>query len=150
MLKTVALAAALGLTAFAASAQDFYLGIGLDSTQSATDQTSVSLMAGTRFGQQQLSYGAEVDYTMSSGAFDAARLRGLVHNDLGKLDLFAALGLSNFALDGGGSATGFNYGLGAEFAVNDRMGLRVEAIKDQMPGYGSNPFSIRAGVTFGF
>lgn len=152
LLRPLTLALAMTVTAGAVSAQEFYLGLGYDVAKphSGAESDGIALLGGVQFGQGALTYGAELDYSMSGGDYDAARIKGVVHNDLGRFGLFGSLGLTQYSLDAGGSTSGFNYGLGADYAITDSLDLRLEAIRDFMPDYSTNVTSIRAGVTFGF
>jgi hypothetical protein len=140
------------VSASSVQSQDFYLGLGYDMAKphSGAESSGVALLAGAQFGQGALTYGPELDLSMLNGDFDATRLRGVVHNDLGRFGLFGSLGLTQYSLDAGGSTNGFNYGLGADYAITDSLDLRIEAVRDFMPDYTTNVTTIRAGVTFGF
>ncbi len=153
MIKRIVLGAIFALGTTAVVAQDAYVGVSLDYGRPHAGDTyaATGLLGGLRFGDSDLSYGAEVDVDLASGGpYDASRLRGTIYNDMGKLGLFAAVGATYYDLDAGGSETGINYGLGADFELYGNMTLRAEAIRDHMPDYTTDVTTLRIGVTFGF
>ena len=152
MVKRFILGAALALMSSVAVAQDAYVGVTLDYGDPAggPGEIATGILGGLRFGDGGLSYGAEFDMDLiGSSDFDASRLRGVVYNDMGKFGLFATMGATRFDLDAGGSETGLNAGLGADYELRGNMSLRAEAIRDYMPD-APDVTTLRLGVTFGF
>lgn len=152
--KTIAAGAfALGAMTAQAQAQDVYFGLtyGNAIPHSGGNHDKMSLLGGVLMGQSNITYGGEVEFSVadSAGTEATSRLRGIVHNELGTIGTFATLGISNYGLEGGGSAEGFNYGLGVDYAITNRIDVRLEAMRDIL--WGEDPVtSIRAGVTYGF
>jgi len=154
LVKSIAVGAvALFGMAAGAQAQTAYVGLtyGNAVPQVGATHQKLSVMAGALFGFGITSYGGEIEFSVAdtAGTESTSRLRGMVHYDLGALGTFATLGLSDYGLEGGGKANGVNYGLGVDYAVTDRIDVRLEALRDVLWG-ASNVTSIRAGVSYGF
>jgi opacity protein-like surface antigen len=166
------------VTAQQVQAQNFYLGFGLESGDGdfnfidwTADIGTASLLAGYRYNvNDQFFVGGEIETSIASdyeSVDDSAsldrlsRLRVLAGYDFGQFAVFGALGGAQIKGDlisdsSGGNFSGTTFGLGAEVSVNDRVDLRLEAIRDTLSGdtdgasYDWDGSSIRAAATFKF
>lgn len=130
-------------------AQDYYIGLayGQDnveiegSTYNDAFKDNWALFGGVRFNRDTLFYGAELDYSTSSGPYfvndgDTWRLRGLIGTSIGDVDVFGALGVGQFdagmtTIHGSGGADILTYGVGAEYEISDGVRLRGEWLQDE-------------------
>lgn len=151
-------ASLVALTAGAAWAQEYYLGLALELGDTEMrdavggsypgDLTMGSVLAGVRFPTANgFFFGAEAETSLFTN-YDTAsflgdevdritRLRALAGYDFETFSLFAAAGgawLSGLPAGPGldDSASGGSLGLGAEIPVGERVDFRVEAISDRL------------------
>ncbi len=153
-MKRFCLIIAAMTVAGAASAQDIYVGGGVDYQlpHSGDAQTSAALVAGATFGEGALGYGLEAEYGSSvtdGTTYDAARLRALATYDFGGFTGLASAGLTQFS-EGSTDFSGTNFGFGAELPYGDNARLRFEMIRDIMDDYPTDVTTTRAGVVFNF
>jgi Outer membrane protein beta-barrel domain len=165
------------LSAMPSAAQDFYVGlgaefgngtaIGLSSLDS--ELQSFSLLAGGRYTfANKMFLGGEIetslstDYSITEVDYDfdsLRRARLLFGYDFGTFRAFGAYGVGeaqgNLSGFGPGKYSGKTWGIGGEYDVNDRIGLRVEAMRDDFDfennsGYGWENQSLRAAAVVKF
>lgn len=148
-------------------AQDYYVGLayGQDDIEIAGAdyddefKDTWALYGGVRFESGQVFYGAELDYSTSSGQNfvndgDTWRLRGLVGTSVGPVDVYAALGGGQFdagrtTIHGGDGADILTYGVGVEYEIADGVNLRGEYLRDEWDfvGYEFERDTFRIGVS---
>lgn len=127
------------------------LSYGVAAPSEGDSVRASGVMIGARTSGAELTYGGELEFVKSdSDDFgDIARLRGIVHNDLGSIGLFGTMGLARMDDAFGEAADGFTYGLGADYEVTERTSLRLEMIRDQISDV-PNSTTMRLGVAFSF
>ncbi len=153
-MKLLILAAAMGLTAGAAQAQDVYAGVSFDYGQAQTgeSQTAASLVAGATFDVGTLSMGAEVEYGAAAtlgGDYDTTRLRMIGGYEFGTATALASIGGTRFD-EGAIAYTGYNFGLGVQMPVTNALDLRGEVIRDIMKDGGTNATTTRLAAIYSF
>jgi predicted porin len=158
-------------------AQNFYVGLGtefgngtaLSIVSNDTELQAFSLLAGGRYTfANKMFLGGEIETSISTGysieGFDQSfdnlqRARVLLGYDFGKFAAFGAYGTGraegNLTGFGVGTFSGKTWGIGGEYDLNDRIGLRVEAMRDDFDyennsGYGWENQSVRAAAVVKF
>lgn len=147
------------LAALPAASQEFYVGLGLGAVGGAYDVrasnddvfpsfTSVSGLAGVRFGANSYFYGAEIDVVYPTaeitecsdtfcGMNSTYRIKALVGREFAGFDVFASVGYA--AMEGVLSPEtdssdrqydGFTYSVGAQIPISESFNIRIEAIQD--------------------
>lgn len=152
-MKTFVFAAAVALVGTVAQAQEFYAGAVYDLVlpHSGEDASSVDLLGGVRFGDGQVSYGAEADLGLSGDAdYSSMRLRGIVRNDMGRYALLGSIGYTSYDLDAGGTTDGYNFSLGGDIEITPMIDLRLEVMRDMMSDYSTNVTNVRIGSVYNF
>lgn len=124
------------LAATALHAQDVYVGAGLDYMypHSGDAQTVGSAIAGLEIDAGPFSVIGEAEYgaqIAGDNDYDTARVRVLGSYDWGDLTLRAGGGITEYYFDDD-TASGYNFGLGAERVLTDTLTLRGEFIRDFM------------------
>lgn len=122
--------------ASAASAQDAYVGAGVDYhyPHSGDAQTVTSVLAGLGFDLGGVGIGAEVDYGVQVAGendYDTARVRGWLSYDWTDYTFRVSGGISEYYFDDD-TAGGYNFGLGAERDLTPSIAVRGEFIRDFM------------------
>ena len=130
-----------------------YTGVFAGTGFNGTDPLA-GFWAGYNFQNGNLVYGGELDvnyYTDGTGDIEAF-LRGRLGYALGEdLLVFAALGTGRYFPGGGGAGTALNIGgLGAEFAVNDKVSLRFDYDWENTTGSSlfSGPNFVKLGASW--
>lgn len=118
----------------------FYAGVHygfgeLDDSFNVVDSTWLGGQAGYMFDFGKIVVGAEVSYSMVDQDFwgeelSVVRLKGRVGYDAGKFLPYAVVGPSFWSSDVQGNASGLVYGVGAEYAVSDRIRIGAEYLID--------------------
>ncbi len=129
----IIIAATLGT---AASAQDAYLGVGVEYLypHSGDGQNVASGIAGLGFDTGLFGVGAEAEYgfrVTGGNDYDTARVRAWVSYDWADYSFRFAGGVTEYYFEDD-NAGGFNFGLGAERDVSPNLTLRGELIRDFM------------------
>ena len=136
-------------------AQDVYGGIAADYglPHSGDSQTSLSGLVGLQFGSGAIGYGVEADYGFGVAGLqdrDTGHLRGLLTYDLGSVTGIATLGFTRYDIEGDDVYSGYNFGLGVQAPVGEKLLLRGEIFRDNMDGYPTNVTTSRVGVLYKF
>lgn len=158
------------------AAQNFYVGLGAEFGNGQgtglltpdTETSAVSVIAGARYTfANNMFAGGEIETALTNnhsvfGSDDEldslSRARVLVGYDFGQFAAFGAYGLgkaSGPVAGNFGTYEGKTWGVGGEYALNDRFDLRVEAIRDDFEiennsGYGWENSSVRAAAVVKF
>ncbi len=154
-MKTLTAALTVLALGTAAQAQDLYVGATADYhfPHSGDAQTVGSIVAGPGLGSGPIALGAEVEAGFriaGENDYDTSRVRIWTSYDWGDYRLRFAGGVTEYYF-GGGTAGGYNFGLGAERALSDRLVLRGEVIRDFMDtGLTSDVTATRIGVIYSF
>ncbi len=135
-MKRLIPAALVAILGSAASAQDAYVGVGVEYLypHSGDGQSVTSGIAGLGFDTGLFGIGAEAEYgfrVMGDNDFDTARVRGWLSYDWADYSFRFAGGVTEYYFDDD-TAGGFNFGLGVERDVSANLSLRGELIRDFM------------------
>ncbi|OUD09089.1 hypothetical protein BVC71_10285 [Marivivens niveibacter] len=152
-MKILFAAAAIAAVSGAASAQEFYIGAGVDlQTPHSGDQSVAStIMGGAQFGNGPVTFGPELEMNLTNGGdYNALRLRGIARHDTGAVALMASVGYTNYDVDGSGAVDGLNYGLGIDYELSQSVDLRAELIRDHAPDDDMLVTNVRFGAVYGF
>ncbi|PJI85046.1 hypothetical protein BC777_3042 [Yoonia maricola] len=120
----------------AASAQDTYLGVGVEYhyPHAGDGQSVASGIAGIGFDTGLFGVGAEAEYgfrVMGGNDYDTARVRGWASYDWAEYSFRLSGGVTEYYFDDD-TAGGFNFGIGADRDVSENLTLRGEFIRDIM------------------
>ncbi len=132
--------AALGIAisvSGAASAQDFYAGVGVEYAypHSGDSQTAVPILGGVTFGGPTLRYGIEAEGSvplLGNQDYNAARLRLIALYDFGNFDALLAGGWTRYDFSAHDEDDGTHLALGFQRDLSERYTLRGEIIRDFM------------------
>lgn len=135
-------------------AQEAYVGVALDyaTPHAGDDQGLASLLAGGTYDLGQMSIGAEVEYGASvalAGDYDTLRYRLMGGYDFDGFTALASFGGTRYNA-GDASITGFNFGLGGQFAVSDALDMRVEMVRDIMDVVENHTTTTRFSAIYSF
>ncbi|MEO1641308.1 MAG: hypothetical protein AAFU41_18900 [Pseudomonadota bacterium] len=127
-------AAIMATLASTASAQDAYVGGSLDYNlpHSGDAQTAGSVIAGLGFDLGTFGVGAEVEYGLriaGDNDYDMARVGGWASYDWADYTLIAGGGITEYYFEDSNSG-GFNFSIGAERDLTDRVSVRGQIIRD--------------------
>lgn len=155
-MKLVVSAVLAAVVGSAASAQDFYAGVGLDYMypHSGDSQTVGSFIGGVGLGAAgQFDYGAELEFgnhIAGDADYDTQRFRLWSTYDLGNVAVRVSGGVTQYDFDGN-SPEGYNLGVGVERNFSPRVTLRGEFIRDFMEdSFSAAVTTTRVGVFYNF
>lgn len=154
--KTASVSALAIVAAGAAGAQEYYAGLGatvLSFPNVNETGSGATLFGGVKWSSGQFSYGAEVDFTRANvrGAgvnVDVLRLRGIVAYDMGKVEVFGALGIARTSYNTGFgyNSNGASVGIGAQVDITDNLSVRGQIDHSFNNG---DPYSGATSATIG-
>ena len=139
----------------AASAQDVYVGAGIDYMRphAGDTQTVTSAIAGMGFDAGMVDVGAEAEYGLrvaGDNDYDTARVRGWVSYDWGHYTIRAGGGITEYYF-GDTNYGGYHAMLGAERALTENLSVRGEFIRDFVDdAFAAGITATRIGVVFNF
>ena len=143
------------LLAAPATAQELYLGAGLDygAPHEGDDEGFVSFLAGVIFDVGPVGLGIEGDIgrqITDGDERDTSRVRALLTYDFGRFTGIASAGILQYDLDNV-SFEGETFGLGAQIPFSDTLDGRFEVMRDFVgDDFETNVTTVRFGVLYKF